>query len=310
MHPRADYDAAVIGGGIAGLSAAVQAGSRGAEVCLVEAEPMHGGLVFNVGALDDYPSPQALSGAALAEHLLARARAGGARSLEGRVRSIVSVGGGFAIETEAGARIGARSAIVATGARLRRLGVPGEAELEGRGVSRCDWCDAGFFRGQPVAVVGGGDAAMQAALHLAKTSSTVTVIVRGAEARARRSYLERAADESRIEFLWDTRVVEIVGADRVEALRLESDDPSAPARLECAGVFVFAGLEACTDAVTATAARDGAGRLQTGADLQTTVPGLFAAGAVRSGHPGGLAAAIGDGSVAAAGACAWARQDG
>ena len=77
-----------------------------------------------------------------------------------------------------------------------------------------------------------------------------------------------------------------------------------------AAVFVFAGLEACTDAVTATAARDGAGRLQTGADLQTTVPGLFAAGAVRSGHPGGLAAAIGDGSVAAAGACAWARQDG
>ena len=310
MHPRADYDVAVIGGGIAGLSAAVQAGSRGAEVCLVEAEPMHGGLVFNVGALDDFPSPQPLSGAVLAEHLLERARASGARALEGRVRSIAAAGPGFAIETEAGARIGARSVIVATGARLRRLGVPGEEALEGRGVSRCDWCDAGFFRNQPVAVVGGGDAAMQAALHLAKTSSAVTVIVRGPEARARRSYLARAADEPRIEFLWDTRVVEIVGSDRVEALRLESDDPSAPARLDCAGVFVFAGLEACADAVTAQAARDDAGRLLTGADLQTTVPGMFAAGAVRSGHVGELAAAIGEGSVAAAGACARALRDG
>ncbi len=310
MQHRAECDVAVIGGGIAGLAAAAHAVSRGASVILLEASGMHGGLVFNIGALDDFPSPQPLSGAALAEHLLAVAKAGGAKAIEDRVRSITPAGRGYMLATAAGAQVVARAVVIATGAQFRKLGVPGEAALAGRGVSQCDWCDAGFFRNQPVAVVGGGDAALQAALHLARTSSEVTVIVRGLDPRARRSYLERAADEPKITFLWETRVVAILGDDGVEGLQLESDDPSTPQQLACKGVFVFAGIVPDTDAVPQVIARDDDGRLQTGTDFETALPGVFAVGAVRSGYRGGLVAAMGEAATASAAACERVMRDG
>ena len=292
-------DIAVVGGGIAGLVAAAEAASRGAAVLLFEAAGMHGGLVVNVGALDDYPAPGTLSGVALAEALLARARASGAQTVAARVAHIEPAGDGYALVVDSGKRYAARSVIVATGAQLRRLEVPGEVALTGRGVSQCDWCDGGFFRDQPVAVVGGGDAALQAALHLARTCSTVTVIVRGADARARQSYLTRAADQPRIEFLWETRVAEILGADRVEGVRLESSDRHAPTSLACAGVFVFAGLVADTAWVPPAVERDADGRLCTGTQFETALPGLFAVGAVRSGHRGSLAVVVGEAAAAA-----------
>jgi thioredoxin reductase (NADPH) len=292
-------DVAVVGGGIAGLVAAAEAASRGAAVLLLEAAGMHGGLVINVGALDDYPAPGTLSGVALAEALLARARASGAQTVAARVDRIEPAGDGYALVVDSGKRYAARSVIVATGARLRRLDVPGETALTGRGVSQCDWCDGGFFRDQPVAVVGGGDAALQAALHLAKTCSTVTVIVRGADARARQSYLTRAAEQPRIEFLWETRVAEILGADRVEGLRLESSDRHAPTSLACAGVFVFAGLVADTACVPPAVERDADGRLCTVTQFETALAGLYAVGAVRSGHRGSLAVVVGEAAAAA-----------
>ena len=292
-------DVAVVGGGIAGLVAAAEAASRGATVMLFEAAGMHGGLVVNVGALDDYPAPGTLSGIALAEALLARARTCGVQPVAAQVARVEPASSGYALIADSGRRYAARSVIVASGARLRRLDVPGETALTGRGVSQCDWCDGGFFRDQPVAVVGGGDAALQAALHLARTCSTVTVVVRGADARARQSYLARAADEPRIEFLWETRVAEILGADHVAGLRLESSDRYAPTSLACAGVFVFAGLEADTACVPATVARDADGRLCTGAHFETALPGLYAVGAVRSGQRGGLSVVVGEAATAA-----------
>lgn len=310
MRPGASSDVAIIGAGIAGLAAAAQCVSRGASVALLESDGLHGGLVFNVGALDDYPAPGALSGAALGQALLERVQAAGARVLDARATAIEPTGRSLRVSVAAGDPIVARAVIVASGGRLRRLGVPGEEALAGRGVSQCDWCDAGFFRDEAVAVVGAGDSALQAALHLARTSSRVTVIVRGSEPRARRAYLERAADEPRIEFLWDTRVVAIEGADRVESLRLESDDPAAPERLPVSGVFVFVGLEPQTGFVPSGVERDEHGRLRTDAGFETRVPGLYAIGAVRSGHSGGLSAAIGEGAGAAALACERVLRDG
>ena len=300
---------AVVGGGIAGLVAAGEAASRGSTVTLFESAGVFGGLVFNVGALDDYPAPGTLSGSALAESLQQRAVRAGCKTVAELVVAIEPAAQGFVLRTDSGKRHAARTVIVATGARLRQLGIPGEVELTGRGVSQCDWCDGGFFRGLPVAVVGGGDGALQAALHLAKTCSTVTVIVRGADARARQAYLARAADEPRIEFLWDTRVTEILGKDQVEGVRLASSDRFAPDTLTCSGVFVFAGLVPNAVCVPSIVERDADGALRSGANFETALPGLYAIGAVRSGHRGGLAAVVGEAAVAAVAATERVRNE-
>ena len=293
---------AIVGGGIAGLVAASEAASRGSTVTLFEGAGVFGGLVFNVGALDDYPAPGILAGSALAEALQQRAVLGGCTVISERIAGLEPSAQGYLLRSDTGRQHAARTVILSTGARLRQLGVPGEAELAGRGVSQCDWCDGGFFRNEEVAVIGGGDSALQAALHLAKTCSRVTVIVRGADARARQAYLARAADEPHIEFLWETRVVEICGSERVTGLRLESADRFAPQSLDCSGVFVFAGIEPNAECAPSTVERDAAGALRTGDSYETAAAGLYAIGAVRSGHRGGLAAVIGEAAVAAAAA--------
>lgn len=293
------YDVVVIGAGASGLTAAVHCAERGATVACVEQAPLPGGLIANVGAIDGFPAAGALSGAALVDVLTRRCAERGVAMVEAEVSALEDAGEWKRLATSDGP-VQARLVIVASGARLRQLGVPGEAELAGRGVSQCDWCDGGFFRGEPVLVVGGGDAAFQAALHLAQLCASVTLVMRSATMRARRAYVQAAAENERIAFLWDTTLERINGTDKVESVTLRDHAEGTVSDHPTAGVFVFAGIEPQADFLPAEVARDQAGGVVTDTDFRTSMPGVFAIGAVRSGYCGQLVSACGEGAAVAA----------
>ncbi|MGE4240182.1 NAD(P)/FAD-dependent oxidoreductase [Ramlibacter sp.] len=298
MTATTECDLAVIGAGMTGLSATLHGAQRGLAVTCFESQQPCGGLVANVGALDGWPSPAPLAGQALAAAYVEEATKSGARWVDGAVRSLRRDRDGWLLDAGNGA-VRARRVILATGARLRRLGIPGEAELEGRGVSQCVWCDGGLYRQRRVLVVGGGDAALQGARYLARLGAEVSVAVRGPDLRARSSQVGAAADMDNIAFLWETRVNAIHGKDGlVDSVTLWSSD-DGDTTLPIEGVFILAGLVPSSDLVAGLATLDATGHVIVDSDFQTNQAGLFAAGAVRSGFLGDLACAVGEGAAAA-----------
>lgn len=297
------YDVAVIGCGLAGLSAAVRAASAGASVVCFEATSMVGGLVANIGRLDDYPGGGALAGTTLADELATRARELGVVLVNAEVNALDLAQDRLSIIAGT-SKYSARTVIIASGAHLRKLGVPGEAELVGRGVSQCDWCDGGLNRGKRVAVVGGGNAACQAALHLAEGCASVLLVVRGTMLRARRDYVTRVADNSKIEFHWATAVKSIAGTDGVDGLVLKNLADGGTSNEACAAVFVFAGLTPNLQFAPALLKRDEDGFAFTDGEFRCSMPRVFVVGAARSGNEGSLVSAMGEAVSAAAAAVA------
>lgn len=291
------FDLLVIGAGITGLTAARTAAERGKSVGLVEGELM-GGLVINVGKLDGYPSVGDVSGIELAMALAEQCMTLGVQIIEEGMASLVIDGDDRVVKTAAG-EYRATRVIIASGATLKKLGVPGEAELYGRGVSQCAFCDGALFAGQEVVVAGGGDAALQEALHLAEHCSRVTLAVRGNRLRARQSYVSRAADDPKFAFRWNTVVEAIEGSDGVEAVRLRDTQNDSAERLTCAGVFVFVGAAPNTNFLPEEIALDTNGGIIVNDSLETSLSGIYAAGAVRAGYLGQIANAVGEGTAAA-----------
>ena len=231
--------------------------------------------------------------------MLAQARALGVVMVNASAARVDDAGGSFRIS--AGTQTYAsRAVIVASGGRLRRLGVPGEAELTGRGVSQCDWCDGGLYRGQRVAVVGGGNAAVQSALHLAEICESVALIVRGPSLRARRDYVLRAADHAKIEFFWEAIVERIVGDDGVEGLLLKNVPDASTFMEPFSAVFVFVGLVPNLGFLPPSLQRDAAGHAITDASFRSSMRNVFVVGAARSGNEGSLLAAMGEARTAGA----------
>lgn len=291
------FDLIVIGAGIAGLTAARTAIDRSKSVALFEAELM-GGLVINVGKLDGYPATEEVSGIELAMSLAEQCMTLGVQITEEPVES-VSLDGDEKIVKTASGSYRAPKLIVASGAKLKKLGVPGEEELYGRGVSQCAFCDGAMFTGQEVVVVGGGDAALQEALHLAEHCSRVTMLVRGNRLRARQAYVAKAADDPKFAFRWNTVVDAIEGSDGVEGVTLRDTKKDTVESLDCSGVFVFVGVEPNTGYLPDEVAKDEAGAVTVDAALESNVLGLYAVGAARAGYPGQIANAVGDGTAAA-----------
>jgi thioredoxin reductase (NADPH) len=189
--------------------------------------------------------------------------------------------------------------IIATGSSLRELGVPGEAQFKGKGVSHCATCDAPLLKGKPVAVVGGGDSALQEALTLAQFAARVTIVQRGPALTAQSVYRRHVTENPRIEILCDTAVEEILGDTGVTGVRLREAGRNTPTDLEVAGVFVYIGLQPNTAFLNGRLALDADGRIPTDSAMRTTLPGVFAAGSVRSGWAGRAATSAGDGATAA-----------
>ena len=286
----------VIGGGLAGLAAARQAARLGRLVTLFEGTGLYGGLVATIGEVDGLPLPGHLSGQDLAIPLLEDARKVGVRVIEWPVASL-EMGDRLALTDEGGEVHHPGAVIVASGGTLRKLGVPGEDEFLGRGVSRCATCDGGFYKDRDVAVIGNGNGAVHEALVLAKTSRTVFMVCRG-PLHGMREYVDRLAARDNVRFVWDSEVAAVVGDGSVTGLALRDVRDGSTSDLACVGVFPFIGLVPNAGFLPASwLTQDG--RVRTDASLATPDARVLAAGWVRDGCGGTAIAAMADGVHAA-----------
>jgi thioredoxin reductase (NADPH) len=291
-----NFDVIVIGTGVAGLAAAKAAAQKGLRTATIE-QLLFGGLVVNINELDGEIEG---SGTDYASNLMMEASDLGVESLSETAGAIVREGDKLTVTTDAGTH-SARAVIIASGAKLKRLGVPGEMEFEYRGVSQCADCDGPMYKDEEVVVVGGGDSALQEALVLAHFCKRVHLIHRGAKFSARQALIDAVAAQPVIQPVWNTVVEAIEGEQMVKKVRVKAADGKT-SDIATAGFFAYVGLEPNTGFVPADVKRDEHGRLATDATLQTSLTGVFAAGAVRAGCGGMLADALADGEKAAAAA--------
>jgi len=289
-------EVAVIGGGLAGLCAARHAARLGRLVTLFEGSVLFGGLVATIDEVDGLPVPGKFSGQDLAIHLLEDSRKAAVQVVDTGVAKI-ELDKRITLTDQANRTYHPEAIIIASGASLRKLGVRGEEEFIGRGVSRCATCDGGFFRGQDVVVVGGGDAALQEALVLAKTSRRVIMVCRS-PLRAKRDYIDKLAARENVSFIWDSEVSAILGDDGVSGVRLRNVKNGTSSDIECAGLFPFIGATPNAEFVPA-ALLTTTGHIRTDLGFATSDARVFAAGAVRATYGGNVVEAMAEGVAAA-----------
>ena len=295
------WDVVVIGGGIAGLTAAWHAMRRGLATALFEAAPGYGGQVATVNRLDDWPATAPVSGVELAASLANALDGEVVEAIHEAVTAVRSEGELLRVQSASHA-LRSRRVIATSGAALKTLGVPGEDALRGKGVSQCAHCDGGFFRDQDVVVVGGGDAALQEALVLAELCRSVTIVTRS-RLKARAAYVERAASKTNIVFIWDSEITAILGDAGVTGVRARHVRSNAQSEYPCSGVFPFIGVAADSSYLPLQVKRDAAGLVLTDGEMRSSLPGLFAVGALRAGYGGDLVSAAGEAALAAKVVC-------
>ena len=260
---------------------------------------MVGGQIVNAEQIDNYPGfPEGINGFELGELLHRQATKYGLKTIIAEATAIELQDNQKVVKTTEGDCAG-RAAIIASGSDRVKLGVPGEGEFIGKGVSYCATCDAAFFRDRRVAVVGGGNAAINEALQLSKFAAKVIVIHRRQELRATRIMQEKAFAESKIEFLWNTVVEAIEGEDFVKRLKLRQVKTGEKSEIEVSGVFVAIGFKPNTGYLKDILPLDATGAIITDSKMATEIPGIFAAGDIRSNSGRQAIAAAGDGAIAA-----------
>lgn len=293
-----EYELIIIGGGPAGLTAGIYASRARLHTLLIERGIM-GGLITNADLVENYPGfPQGISGIELGQLMYEQAIKYG---LETIMSEVISVQLGEAlktIHTDQGS-FKAKAVIIAGGSELSKLGVPGEENFIGRGVSYCATCDGAFFRDKRVAVIGGGDAAITEALHLTKFASQVVVIHRRDQLRASKIVEEKAFAEPKMSFLWDTVVEEINGDKLVEELKLRQVKTGEISSLKIDGVFIYVGIKPNTNYLKDILTLDEAGYIPVNDFRETELEGVFAAGDICHNSSRQVSTAAGDGTVAA-----------
>lgn len=275
------YDVIIIGSGPAGLAAAIYAKRAKLESLVIEANYVSGGQVITTYEVDNYPGLPGISGMDLGTTLRDHAEKMGAVFVRDRVKEL-ELSGPVKIVRTRKKEYHTKTVILATGAQHRMLGVPGEKELSGMGVSYCATCDGAFFKGKTVAVVGGGDVAVEDAIFLARTCEKVYLIHRRDTLRAAAVLSERLLSLPNVEVIWDTVVDAIEGENCVEALKLTNKKTGESGELEVQGVFLAVGITPNSALAEGKAKMDEAGYLVAGEDGVTSVPGFFAAGDVRT----------------------------
>lgn len=300
------YDLIIIGSGPAGLSAAVYGKRSGLNLLVLEKNPMSGGQVLNTYEVDNYLGMPGINGFDMGVQFRQHADKLGVEFKEAEVSAIEDRGGTKIVRTNQ-EELETKAVILATGAVHAHLGVPGEEELSGMGVSYCATCDGAFFRGRTVAVVGGGDVALEDAIYLARTCEKVYLIHRRDELRGAMVLQEELKSLSNVEILYSHVVEEIQGSDFVEGIRIRNLKTEEVSVLPVAGLFVAVGIRPGTELVRELTACDEGGYVLAGEDCATQMPGLFAAGDVRRKPIRQIVTAVSDGANAAVAAGAYCR---
>ncbi len=277
-----DYQLIIVGGGPAGLTAGLYAARGRVKTLLIE-KGATGGQVLLTDWVDNYPAfADGLSGFELMDKMTAHAERFGLEKKFAAVESLDLQGDVKKVRLDSGEELTAQAVILCTGAKPRQIGVPGEIELQGKGVSYCATCDGPFYRNQEIAVVGGGNTAIQEAIHLTKFAKKVTVIHRRDSLRATAILQEKAFAEPKISFIWNAQVSAIVGTESVEAVNIRCNDGSDSV-LPVTGIFVLIGVKPNNEALPLDQLQtDAEGFLLTDSEMGTNLPGVFAAGDIRS----------------------------
>ena len=275
------YDIIIIGSGPAGLSAAIYAQRACLDTIVIEKNGISGGQVLNTWEVDNYPGSPGVTGFELSRQFREHANKLGARVVQDEVVQVELSGNVKKVVCEE-ETYEARCVILASGAHHRTLEVPGEEELRGAGVSYCATCDGAFFRGRTVAVVGGGDAALEDAIFLARMCEKVYIVHRRDKLRGAKRLQERVQALENVEFVWNSETAAVEGNGQVEALRLRQTQTGEEKRLDVDGVFIAVGIAPESELYAGQLELDEQGYIRADESGQTSVPGVFAAGDVRT----------------------------
>jgi thioredoxin reductase (NADPH) len=298
MNTLKTYDVIIIGGGPAGLSAGIYTSRARLSSLLIEKGAV-GGMIINAELVENYPGfTDGISGIDLTEAMHKQATKFGLETVAAEVTGIMVDGKNRVVRTSQG-DFSAKAVIIAGGSERQKLGVTGEAEYTGRGVSYCATCDGAFFRDKVVAVIGGGNAAVTEALELTKFASKIIVIHRRHELRATKVVQEKAFAEKKIEFLWDTAVIAILGETFVNKIKVRNLKTGQESVLNVDGVFVNVGSQPATDYLKGVVVLETNGAIVANDKMETSVPGIYVAGDIRSGSIRQAIGAAGDGAAAA-----------
>lgn len=291
------YDVVIVGGGPGGLATAIYTGRAGLDTVVIERE-VPGGLVATTDAIENYPGIPGITGAELAEAFQEHAKRFGAEIVMDQIESVSIEEDGTRVAVGTQKEYRGRVLVIATGSAPRTLGVPGEEEFRGRGVSYCATCDGAFFRDREVACVGGGDSAVQEALYLSRVASKVHIIHRRDELRAVDILKNRVEATDNVDVVWDSVVEEIEGDTAVQNLRLRNVVDDTEFRLPVSGVFIYVGTDPATGFLNGVVPLNSDGYIVASEDTTTEVPGVFAVGDVRQKAQKQIATAVGDGAAA------------
>jgi thioredoxin reductase (NADPH) len=298
MMAENNLEVVIIGGGPAGLTAGIYASRAGLKTVLIE-KGVFGGQITNAEHVENFPGfPQGISGIELGDLMREQAEKYNLKIESDEVTRIEVSGNDKIIKTTSQSYV-TGALILAGGSNRKKLGVPGEDTFIGKGVSYCATCDSAFFQNMPVVVVGGGDAALTEAMHLSKHASSVTVIHRRHELRATRVLQDRAFSVPKIKFLWSTTIASIEGEKTVNHVKLMNVQTGRISQLETAGVFISVGFDPATELVKNLLTLDEIGHIVTNEKMETSIPGILAAGDIRHNSGRQAITAAGDGATAA-----------
>ncbi|WP_164215933.1 thioredoxin-disulfide reductase [Virgibacillus sp. YIM 98842] len=298
MSEERMYDVIIAGAGPAGMTAAVYASRANLDTLMIE-RGIPGGQVANTEDVENYPGYDHILGPDLSNKMFEHAKKFGAEYAYGDIKEVID-NGNYKTVIAGQKEYKTRALIITTGAQYKKLGIPGEEELGGRGVSYCAVCDGAFFKERHLIVVGGGDSAVEEGIYLTRFADKVTVVHRRDELRAQKILQDRAFDNSKIDFIWDTVVKEINEKDgKVGSVTLHNNKTGEEYDHEIDGVFVYIGMVPLNEPFLSLGITNEEGYIPTNEEMETSIKGIFAAGDIREKSLRQIVTATGDGSIAA-----------
>ncbi|MGQ5708861.1 thioredoxin-disulfide reductase [Lactobacillus sp. PSON] len=292
------YDVVVIGAGPGGMTAALYAARANLKVAMLD-RGIYGGNMNNTAEIENYPGFELIMGPDLSEKMYKTATQAGVEFVYGNVEKIENAREAVKTIKTDSEEYEATVIVVATGATNRKLGIPGEEEYSGKGVSYCAVCDGAFFKDENVAVVGGGDSAVSEGLYLANVTDNVNVIHRRDQLRAEKVLQDRAFKNDKMNFTWNSEVKEIVGDNqKVTGLKVYNNKTDEVTTVPTSGVFIYIGNVPNTDEFKDLGITDEQGWIETNSEMETSIPGIYAVGDVRSKKLRQITTAVGEGGIA------------